>query len=286
MKVGLGLLLASAGSGAVASFNTVDYDLTRAILDAAEEVDSPVIVGVAARQWDEIDAPRLVPAILRLIDETGVSVALHLDHAKLAHRPIIDAALDLGFSSIMFDGSMLDFDRNRTETRKVVEIARRYNTDVEGELGSVAGEEGVADQKHLPADSVYTDPAAAERFVADSGVGALAVAVGTAHGLYAREPRIRFDIIREIHRRVAVPLVLHGATGLADSQIRQAVKAGIRKINFFSGFLVAAMEQVRAQAQKRENDFLGYKHALVDRWKSVAKQQITLYSEAQSGRSY
>ncbi len=283
MRAPLSAVLAGAGTaGAVGSFNIIDFDLARAIVAAGERAGRPVIVGVAARHWAAIDAANLSPSVVRLIERSSIPVALHLDHAKPSDMGIVRAALDLGFSSVMIDGSSLPFDRNVEATAGVVELARGFGVGVEGELGSVLGEEGVAEQKTRDAgdDGELTDPRSAPAFVARTRIEALAVAVGTAHGLYVKPPAIRFDLIREIAAAVAVPLVLHGATGIADDDIRETIRCGIRKINYFSGFLVAATEVIGRHARLPGFDVLAYKAALLEAWIRTARTQIDLYASA------
>ncbi|MBZ0096094.1 MAG: class II fructose-bisphosphate aldolase [Sulfuricella sp.] len=278
MKANLtGVLQAAAGG--IGSFNVLDLDMAQAVLDAAEAARRPVIVGIASRHWDSIRAPRLAPSLLAMIEQATVPAALHLDHANERQLDMIRAALDLGFTSIMIDGSHLPFSKNAALTARVVELARDYGAGVEGELGGIAGEEGVADTgADSPEQMPYTDPAEATRFVAETGVDALAVAVGTAHGIYKHEPKIDFDTIRNVAKATPVPLVMHGATGISNEVIRLSVQIGIRKINYFSGLLAEGINEIRETAKLDGYDFLGFKQRLAARWKADVRRQIELYA--------
>lgn len=278
MKKNLKPLLIKDEPSAIGSFNILDLDMALTIIDCAEALQTPVIIGIASRHFDAIRAPLLVPSILKAIESTQLPVALHLDHAAPDQLDMIKQALDLGFSSIMIDGSLLAIDENIAITQKVVELSHRYNASVEGEIGGIAGEEGVADtQADSPEYIPYTDPAEAQQFVDATNVDALAIAVGTAHGIYKSEPHINFDVIKEIDLLLDVPLVLHGATGVSDASIQKAVSNGIRKINYFSGLLQGAMNEVRAY-ESQGNDFLQFKQKIQQQWYNIIAEQIALYA--------
>ncbi len=264
---------------AVGSFNILDLDMARGVLDAAVEERRPVIIGIATRHWKAIHAPQLVPSLLAMIGDAPVSVALHLDHARPDQIDLIREALDLGFTGIMIDGSALPYGENLAVTAEVVSLSHRYNAGVEGELGALAGQEGVADTGHdAPQAMPYTNPVEAARFAEESGVDALAIAVGTAHGLYKDIPAISFETIAATAGITTVPLVMHGATGVSDEAVRRSVDSGIRKINFFSGLLVAAMDRVREHSGEKGNDYQAFKEKLIASYRVVARTQIRLYT--------
>ncbi|MDH5659727.1 MAG: class II fructose-bisphosphate aldolase, partial [Gammaproteobacteria bacterium] len=248
------------------------------ILDCAESLQRPVIIGIASRHFDDIRAPLLVPSLLKAIDSANVPAVLHLDHAAPDQLDMIKQALDLGFSSIMIDGSLLPLDDNIEITHKVVELSHRYDASVEGEIGGIAGEEGVADtQQESPEDIPYTNVIEAQRFISATNVDALAIAVGTAHGIYKAEPHINFDVIKEIASITDIPLVMHGATGVSDSAIQKSITLGIRKINYFSGLLQTAMNEVRSY-NTTSNDYHGFKNTVYAQWKKVITEQMKLFA--------
>ena len=270
----------SSSSGAVGSFNVVELGMAEAIVAAAEEAQKPVIIGIATRHWKLIDPRHMMPSLLSLVESASVPIALHLDHASPSQMDIVRDALGIGFTSIMIDGSKLPVNANIEATGEVLALARAYDATVEAELGPLAGEEGIAglvtgdvDERQL------TDPYEAAEFVKAAPVDALAVSVGTAHGLYTSAPRLQLDLIAELNRTVVVPLVLHGATGIPDNVVRSAVKRGVRKINYFSGLLVEAMQEVQAvDRSHQDNDYLGLRRRIMDRWKTDVGSKIQLYA--------
>jgi ketose-bisphosphate aldolase len=279
MRANLNDVLKAHAPAAVGSFNVLDLDMAQAVADSADALGMPAIIGIASRHFEAIKAPLLVPSVLAIIDAAKQPIALHLDHAGPDQLEMIQQALELGFTSIMIDGSQLPFAENVAITKQVVEMAKAYNAGVEGELGAVAGEEGVADTGSDAAEALpYTDAAEGKAFVEQTGVDALAIAVGTAHGLYTESPHISVDTITSVAGSVDVPLVMHGATGVTDNDIKQSVTSGIRKINFFSGLLQTAMDQVRANGNCQHNDFLAFKGEQSAAWQALIQQQMKLYA--------
>ena len=279
MRANLDHVLQTHAPSAVGSFNILDLDMAQAVANSADALGMPAIIGVASRHFDSIRAPLLTPSLLAIIDAAEQPIALHLDHAAPDQLDMIRQALDLGFTSIMIDGSQLGFDDNVAITRKVVELARSYQASVEGELGAVAGEEGVADTGNQSVEALpYTNADEAKLFVERTGVDALAIALGTAHGIYTESPHISFNTIEAVAKQVTVPLVMHGATGVTDEDINASVQRGIRKINFFSGLLQTAMDQVRENCDSQHNDFLAFKEQQSTAWMETIKSQMQLYS--------
>lgn len=279
MKANLENIYSTFPEGAVGSFNVLDLDMAFSVIEAAEQLKLPAIVGIASRHWDAIQAPKLIPSILNAAEQASQPIALHLDHAAPTQLDMIKQALDLGFTSIMIDGSQLGFDENADITQRVVQTASPYRASVEGEIGGIAGEEGVADtDSDTPEDLPYTDSTEAKKFVEFTGVQALAIAVGTAHGIYAAAPQISFSTIEDCNASAGAPLVMHGATGVSDADIQQSVRCGIRKINFFSGLLKDAMDTVRSNGANSGNDYLEFKRQMQQNWQRTIKSQMQLYA--------
>src|SRR5690606_26346422 len=178
----------------------------------------------------------------------GVPVALHLDHGSSFE--IAMKCIRAGFSSVMFDGSHLPFEENVRLTKEIVKVAHAMGVSVEGELGTIGGVEDdlVVDD----ADAMLAKPEEAIRFYEETGVDCLAIAVGTAHGMYKGEPHIRFDIIEEVTRNIPVPVVLHGGSGVPDEMIRKAIQAGVGKINVNTENQVACTAAIREVLEKDE----------------------------------
>lgn len=226
---------------AIGAFNTPNLECISAVLRAASEQSTPVILSHA--QLHETVSPLSVigPVMVHLAERSGIPVCVHLDHCE--DISYMEKALDLGFTGVMYDGSMLPYAKNLENTCKAVELAHRYGAGVEAEIGQLAAREGGSDA----AGPVYTDPDDALRFSRESGIDALAPSFGTSHGIYKSKPRLDIDRVSRISRLTALPLVMHGGSGVSEEDYRRTIQAGIRKINYYSymakaGF--AAAEQV------------------------------------------
>lgn len=228
LVAGLDLLReAMLGGYAVGAFNTNNLEITLSIVEAAERERSPFILAVSPGAMKYAGVAYLA-AIARVASEqVNVPMSLHLDHGTSLEE--VQAALDHGFTSVMIDGSRLSFEDNVALTRKVVEMAHYHGVSVEGELGRLVGNEDQISVSEREAS--MTDPGQAEEFVNRTGIDALAVSIGNAHGWYKGEPKLDFRRLRLIRERVSVPLVLHGASGIPDDMIREACSIGVDKIN-------------------------------------------------------
>jgi fructose-bisphosphate aldolase class II len=212
---------------AVGAFNTNNLEITLSIVQAAVEERSPLILAVSPGAMRYAGAAYLAAIARVASEEAPIPMALHLDHGTGLEE--VETALNLGFSSVMIDGSRLPFEENVALTRKVVEMARQLGVSVEGELGRLAGaEDEIASDER---EAFMTDPDQAVEFVERTGVDALAISIGNAHGWYKGEPHLDFERLRLIREKVPVPLVLHGASGIPDEMIREACRIGVDKIN-------------------------------------------------------
>jgi fructose-bisphosphate aldolase, class II len=219
------VLRTAAGCGqGVGAFNVIQIEHAEALVAAAETTGLPVVLQISenAVRYHGALAP-IALATKAIAERAVVPCVLHLDHA--VSEPLVDEAVALGFTSVMFDASRLDDAANRRLTRAVVQRCHAAGVSVEAELGEIGGKDGV----HAP--GVRTDPAEAAAFVADTGVDALAVAVGSSHAMTSRTARIDLDLVAAIHAAVPVPLVLHGSSGVPDLDLVGAVEAGMTKIN-------------------------------------------------------
>lgn len=250
MRVNLTTILknAQAEGRAVGAFNTPNLESVQAVIGAAEALNQPVIIMHAQIHESLIPLEEIGPVMVAMADRAKVAVCVHLDHGEdlgyLLH------AIKMGFTSVMYDGSKLPDEENRTNTREIVRVAHYLGISVEAELGRVLRPEGGGtadpDEKDLIPADCYTDPAQASAFVAATGVDALAIAFGTAHGLYEAAPCLDFSRIAAIRRQVAVPLVMHGGSGVSDGDFRRAIAAGIAKINYFTYMSLAGGAAVKA----------------------------------------
>lgn len=260
---------AYAGGYAIGAFNVNNMEIIQGITEAAQEVNSPLILQVSAGARKYAKPVYLRKLVEAAIEDTGLPMALHLDHGE--DFKICKACIDGGFTSVMIDGSKHSFQDNIALTRQVVEYAHAHGVVVEGELGRLAGIED--DVNVSAADSSYTDPDQVQEFVQATGVDSLAIAIGTSHGAYkfkpGTKPQLRFDILEEVSRRLpGFPIVLHGASsvipkyveiinsnggqlkdaiGVPEDQLRQAAKMAVCKINIDSDLRLAMTAGVRQQ---------------------------------------
>nr|MCR4719984.1 class II fructose-bisphosphate aldolase [Bacillota bacterium] len=226
------LKIADAKKCAIGSFNTPNLSSLKAVIGAAEELNQPVII-MHAQVHEEMglcDIEEIAPIMLFMADRAKVPVCAHLDHGT--DLSYIKKGLDLGFTSVMYDGSELDAEMNFANTSIAVEMAAKYGASVEAEIGSMgareSGEKGISDE------SIYTDPDMAERFALETGIDALACAFGTAHGLYIKQPKLDFDRLKKIESLVDIPLVMHGGSGVSHEDYKKVIELGIRKINYYT----------------------------------------------------
>lgn len=227
------LNLAEAGGFAVPAFNVYNLETLMGAAHAAEKSGAPVIFQMYSRLFDTETGKFMAPVIRDVIDRLPSPAAFHLDHG--VGIPECIRALRYGATGVMLDASTLPLDENIVETKKAVELAREAGVSVEGELGHIGSTKDEA-------WAAYTEVADAVKFVDETGVSALAIMVGTAHGKYKQAPVLAIDRIAEIHAATNAHLVLHGGSGVPDDQICAAVKAGIRKINFGTDVCCAFIE--------------------------------------------
>ena len=213
---------------AVGSFNVYSLETIRGVLESAKKLQRPVIVAFGARYQENMNLGLAVSITRSESDRLGVDAVLHLDHC--ADLGVIYRAIKAGFTSVMYDGSALEFERNAANTAKVAEAAHACGVSVEAELGSLAAGSGSNEGQESDREA-YTDPGQARVFAAMTGVDALAVSIGTVHGMYKGTPNIRVDILKQIRAATDVPLVLHGGSGTPEDALRECIQNGICKIN-------------------------------------------------------
>ncbi|MDE7247888.1 MAG: class II fructose-bisphosphate aldolase [Lachnospiraceae bacterium] len=220
---------------AVGAFNTPSLTSLLAIREAAEELDLPVIIQFAQCHEPWIPLSVIGKIMVEHAKEAKVPVCVHLDHGETL--PYLQQALDIGFTGIMYDGSTLPYEENMENTKKAVAMAAKTGASVEAELGSMGKREsGAGDGSGQDDDTkIYTDPAQAKQFVDDSGIDALACSFGTTHGIYLKQPKLDFDVVRNVRKETGnIPVVMHGGSGVGKEDFHKAVKAGVRKINYFT----------------------------------------------------
>lgn len=219
------LLRAEREKKAVGAFSVGNMEMVMGAVRAAEELKTPIILQIAEKRLKNSPLPLMAPMMVSAAKNANVEIAVHLDHGLTIG--CVSEALSYGFTSVMMDCSLLPFAENIRRTKEVVALAEKTGAAVEAELGVVGGNEG-DDSEHK---ILCTDPESARIFSEETGIDALAVAIGNAHGNYPVLPELRFDILDEIRKVTEIPLVLHGGTGISDDMFRKAISLGIRKIN-------------------------------------------------------
>ncbi|WP_341994916.1 ketose-bisphosphate aldolase [Microbacterium sp. LWH7-1.2] len=234
--------VANADNFAIPAFNISDWAMFNGVMDISEELDAPVIIAIHPDEVRHITTD-LIPAMHARAHRSSVPVAIHWDHGGTYEQII--TAIQAGFTSVMIDASLKPFDENVALTRKVVEAAHVVGVQVEGELGTIGANDSYGESG--AAEIIYTNVDDAVRFVQETGVDSLAIAIGTSHGLYPsdKNPELRHDLLEEIKAAVGIPLVLHGGSGNPDSELSRAVSLGINKINISSDIKVAYHNRMR-----------------------------------------
>lgn len=258
---------------AVGLFNTTDTDMLEAVISAAEELNAPVIVGTAEVLLPYGELSLIAPSIIERAKNASVPVVVHYDHGLTFERCM--EALKLGFTSVMFDGSAKSYDENIAYTKEIVKIAHAFGATVEGEIGHV-GE--AAKEDNLLTD-MYTTVKEAKDYISATGVDALAVAIGSAHGVYKKKPMLNIERLKEIKKETDVPLVLHGGSGLSDDDFRNTVKEGIAKVNIFTDLCLAG-EKAMKEGMKNGSGYLEIRNLKVNAIKKAVAEKIKLFGSA------
>lgn len=276
---------AKKGRYAVGLFNAVNMELARGIIAAAEQTGSPVIMGTAEVLFPYGPLEEVSYYLLPMAKKANVPVVIHLDHGLKKETCL--KALELGFTSIMYDCSTDSYDDNVRKVKEMADIAHSFGATIEGELGHVGDNEGSAEgSSHLTDPSkFFTDPKMAKDYVQKTGVDALAIAVGNAHGAYKLPPKLDFERIRTIAKTVDVPLVLHGGSGLTDNDFRQAIKDGISKVNIFTDINVAAVKAQLSQFTDMEKGIIDLIPAAVEAIKQETMKKMELFDSVGKGRT-
>lgn len=256
------------------AFSVGNMEMVRGAIRAAEELDTPIILQIAEVRLKNSPLHLMGPMMVQAAKEAKVDVAVHLDHGLTFET--VDKALELGFTSVMLDASTLPFEENIARVKAVVEKARKYGATVEAELGLVGGsEDGSCDHGIR-----CTDPDDAVVYARETGIDALAVAIGNAHGNYPVAPTLAFDVLEKIHERVDIPLVLHGGSGITDKDFQRVISLGIRKVNIATASfnsLTAHVEKYMESTDK--HNFFDLNEAMVQGTYENVKRHILVFNE-------
>lgn len=261
--------IAESKNMAVAAFNVTSLEGILAAIEAAQEEDTPVIL-----QFANIAHGKYIPletigkVMVMTADESKVPVCVHLDHGDNFDE--IKRALDLGFTSVMYDGSALPFSENVANTRYVTSLANEYGASIEAELGAMGAE---GDNENILGE--YTDPKVAKLFVGETGIDALAASFGTVHGIYKSEPKLDFERIEKIRESTGIPVVMHGGSGISDADFRKCIDCGVRKINFYTYAAKYAGDAVRQMVESTSGNI--YSHDILV---SLRQSMIKTYKDA------
>lgn len=246
------LKIAEEEKVAIGSFNTPNLVSLQAVISAAEEMNKPVII-MHAQVHEEMglcDMEEIAPIMLMFAKKAKVPVCVHLDHGT--DLDYVIKGLELGFTSVMYDGSALDEAENIKNTKLAVEAAKKTGASVEAEIGSMGAREGGGGND----ESIYTDPDTAVSFVKETGIDALACAFGTAHGFYKDTPKLDFERLSKIYSMIDVPIVMHGGSGVSVEDYREVIKRGVRKINYYTYMAKAGAEVIKDKEYSQLHDIL------------------------------
>ena len=266
------LLKAQEGNYAVGAFNVENMEMVMAVIAAAEELNAPVIMQTTPSTVKYAGLDYYLANVATAAKNAKVPVAMHLDHGSSFSLAM--QALRQGYTSIMIDGSHSVFEENIAITKSVVDACKPSNIPVEAELGKVGGKEDDLDG----GDGGYTDPKEALEFVQKTGVNSLAVAIGTAHGVYKGEPKLDLDRLVEIRKIVDVPLVLHGASGLSKEAVKESIKRGICKVNFATELRIAYTDGVKELLEEKPETIDPKKYGVVgiEKVKELVKNRMMM----------
>ncbi len=264
---------ASEQNRAVGAFSVGNLEMIKGAIKAAEEMNTPIILQIAEVRLPHSPLSLMGPMMVEAARNAKVEVAVHLDHGKTIG--VLRQALEYGFTSVMMDGSTLPFEENINKTLEAARLAKEYGATVEAELGLVGGSEDGSTDEGIRC----TNPEDAKVFCEKTGVDALAVAIGNAHGNYPVAPRLAFDVLKAIDEKTDVPLVLHGGTGITPEDFRKAVGLGIRKINIAT----ASFDSLTREAEKYlksegRHDYFGLNEAMVQGVYENVKQHIRIFN--------
>jgi fructose-bisphosphate aldolase, class II len=263
--------------------NAFTFEMAQTVIQAAVEKNSPVILMIAEDLFSFLDPRVVAPYLLHLIDEVKVPVVFHLDHGN--NFDLVVKSLDFGFNSVMFDGSNLPLKKNIEMIKKLKNLAKPKNINVEGEVGRVGGLE--AKDKDISLQQIDADDFTkiddAVEFVSKTDVDALAVAVGTIHGKFRFKPHLDFERIKNLRDAVDAPLVLHGGSGLSEEDFKKAIECGITKINFFTGLVNVSIEKTKELVSDNNFTFITLNKKVMESVKEEVKRMMDVFGSTGRG---
>ena len=257
---------------AVGAFSVGNMEMILGAVKAAEELETPIILQIAEVRLPTSPLNIIGPMMVVAAENSNVDICVHFDHG-LNYETVIQA-LDLGFTSVMLDGSLLPYEENVSLTKKVVETAKEYGASVEAELGVVGGNEGGGKGHEIQC----TDPSLANDFCKRTGIDALAVAIGNAHGNYPVAPELRLDVLKEIDDNCDTPLVLHGGTGITPETFQECIRNGVRKVNIATASFDAVAKSAKEASSADKLNYFNLSQCMADAVYENVKKHIRIFN--------
>jgi fructose-bisphosphate aldolase class II len=257
---------------AIGAFNTSNLEVTKAICRAAKELDSPVIIQTTPGAIEYAGLEQIFNIVKTEIETTGIPAAIHLDHAK--DFETVKKCIDIGYRSVMIDGSKLPFEENVALTSKVVEYAHPKNVSVEAEIGVIGADEGSDEQE---GGDKFSTPEQTKKFIELTGVDSIAVSIGNEHGAPEGE-KLNLDLLKSISELIDIPLVLHGASGLSEEDIKSAISLGITKINIDTQIRQSFLKSIRENIENVTGDYRELFKPAMEEVGKVVEEKIKLFS--------
>ncbi len=272
------LKIANEDKTAIGMFNATGFDSLQAVIGAAEELNRPVIIAHAEVHNVYNDISFVGPAMIAAAKNAKVPVCVHLDHGVTTE--MIYRALRIGFTSVMIDASALPYEENLRLTKEITEISHAMGVSVEAELGRlVTGESGSTEITNAKPEDFYTDPKEAQAFCEETGIDALAIAFGTAHGFYKSQPKLDFNVVKNVAEATGLPLVMHGGSGVSEEGFKKSIENGIRKINYYSYMSKAGYVAAKEFIESGKSSYLhDVEYAAMQAMKEDVKKAIKVFS--------
>lgn len=272
------LKIANEDKTAIGMFNATGFDSLQAVIGAAEELNRPVIIAHAEVHNVYNDISFVGPAMIAAAKNAKVPVCVHLDHGVTTE--MIYRALRIGFTSVMIDASALPYEENLHLTKEITEISHAMGVSVEAELGRlVTGESGSTEITNAKPEDFYTDPKEAQAFCEETGIDALAIAFGTAHGFYKSQPKLDFNVVKNVAEATGLPLVMHGGSGVSEEGFKKSIENGIRKINYYSYMSKAGYVAAKGFIESGKSSYLhDVEYAAMQAMKEDVKKAIKVFS--------
>lgn len=257
----------------IGAFSVGNMEMVKGAVEAAEELNTPIILQIAEVRLNHSPLALMGPMMVQAAKEAKVEISVHLDHGLTME--VVQKALDYGFTSVMFDSSTYPFEENIKRTREVVRLAEKYGATTEAELGLVGGSEDGSYDHGIRC----TNPDDAKLFCERTGIDALAVAIGNAHGNYPVAPKLAFDVLEEIHKKTEVPLVLHGGSGITDDDFQKAISLGIVKVNIATASFNKLTQRAEEYLQSEgKHNFFSLNEAMVQGTYENVKHHIEVFN--------